>query len=220
MLIEDDVFDAVSLYNNISEGDLEDEGWVAPKAKKAKKGGKKKVLVATRTSNRIPRDGVSIAAKAMARAKTINDISGKKVPPNPFTVLNSASNEELFSVINDLDISLNNHEEQINVFKAEELARPAIAEANYKAFLEKQNSKGCLNKEDDLEELNLCVISNESRNQPSVSSKGGENSRGLDLSLHSFSQLESNMASGSSKGEECSGTRMPNGEVCNSDCSK
>lgn len=37
----------------------------------------------------------------------------------------------------DLDLEVENIEEEIDTFRTEELARAAIAEANYKCFLEK-----------------------------------------------------------------------------------
>jgi len=43
----------------------------------------------------------------------------------------------------DLELEYENLDEHIDAFKAEEIARAAIAEANYKCFLEKQLEKTC-----------------------------------------------------------------------------
>ena len=99
------------------------------------------LMVATRTSSRVPRDGIPIATKAANRAKAMNTITGAITTTNPFTVLNNASTAFLEKVIIDLDIEVENVEEQIDIFRAEKLARAAIAKANYKAFLEKQKER-------------------------------------------------------------------------------
>lgn len=59
-----------NLSNQSREFDLESEnqGWQASKHKKTKKKGRKQIVVATRTSSRIPRDGISITGKASQRA--------------------------------------------------------------------------------------------------------------------------------------------------------
>jgi len=62
---------------------------------------------------------------------------------NPFTVLNSTPNAILHKVLMDLELESENLDEHIDAFKAEEIARAAIAEANYKCFLEKQLEKTC-----------------------------------------------------------------------------
>ena len=82
-------------------------------------------MVATRTSSRVPRDGIPIATKAANRAKAKNTITGTITTTNPFTVLNNASTAFLEKVIIDLDIEVENVEEQIDIFRAEELARAA-----------------------------------------------------------------------------------------------
>ena len=76
-----------------------------------------------------------------ARAAARNTFSGTSTNSNPFTILNNTSNACLEKVILDLDIEIENVEEQIDIFKVEELARAAIAEANYKAFLDRQKDK-------------------------------------------------------------------------------
>lgn len=93
--------------------------------------------MATRTSDRIPRDGVPIVEKATARAAAKNNISGMQHSSNPFTILNSTPTIVLQSVMNDLNIVMEDAETQIDAFKVEELVRTAIVEANYKAFLDK-----------------------------------------------------------------------------------
>jgi hypothetical protein len=88
----------------------------------------------------VPRDGIPIATKAANRVKALNDCLGKS-SQNPFTILNNTSSDALQKVIYDLDIEVEDIDEQLNAFRAEEVARAAIAKANYKSFLEKQRSK-------------------------------------------------------------------------------
>lgn len=58
---------------------------------------------------------------------------------NPFTVLNNTSNSSLHVVI--IDLEVDNIDEQLDVFKLEELARAAVVEANYKHFIESQKAR-------------------------------------------------------------------------------
>lgn len=60
---------------------------------------------------------------------------------DPFTVLNSTDSSVLFSIMKDLELNCEDFEEQIDAFRAEELARAAIAKSQYKAFLQKQSDK-------------------------------------------------------------------------------
>jgi hypothetical protein len=55
--------------------------------------------------------------------------------------LNSVPNSVLQAVLVDLDLEMGNMDEQLGAFKAEEIARAKIAEANYNSFLEKKNIK-------------------------------------------------------------------------------
>jgi hypothetical protein len=82
---------------------------------------------------------------------------------NPFTVLNNTPNAVLQSVISDLDIEVANEDAQLDVFKLEELARAAIVEANYQKYLEDQNAKTSPQNDDDLMDLTMEVISNQTR---------------------------------------------------------
>jgi len=92
--------------------------------------------VAIRTSSLVPRDGIPIATKAMNRVRALNNSLGTS-SQNPFTILNNTSSDALQKDIFDLDLKVEDVDEQLNVFRAEEVARAAIAEANYKSFLEK-----------------------------------------------------------------------------------
>lgn len=123
----------------------------------------KKVVVATRTSSRIPKDGVPIAEKAASRAMARNDIAGNILPSNPFTILSDTPDSMIQNVLGDLNIEMENAEIQIGVFKAEELAREALAEANYKIFLEKQKERDKPVNDDPIEELTMEVIDNSVR---------------------------------------------------------
>lgn len=73
---EEDMMD--NLSNISKESDLEETeiGWKTSNSRKTKNQKKRRVVVASRTSNRIPRDGVPIAEKAAKRAREKNDISG------------------------------------------------------------------------------------------------------------------------------------------------
>ena len=62
-------------------------------------------------------------------------------PTNPFAILNSVPNDELRNVLVDLDIDVENLDGQINMFKAEELVRANLAQANYKDYLDIINKK-------------------------------------------------------------------------------
>jgi hypothetical protein len=123
--------------------DLEDEeqGWQVPSTKRKKKKKLNQVVVASRTSMRIPRDGIPVAVKASARVAARDNFLGIANTSNPFTVLNSTPTSLLQSVIADLNIEGDNVEEQIGVFRAEEIARAALAEANYKVFLDRQKER-------------------------------------------------------------------------------
>jgi hypothetical protein len=152
-----------------------DHGWKTSRSKKSKKHKKNRVVVASRTSSRIPRDGIPIAEKATKRAMEKNNIVGITTT-NPFTVLNNTSNVALHSVISDLDIDIDNVEEQLDVFRLEELARAAIAEANYKSYLESQKNKDGPQNEEEISELAMEAISNKDREGSEIFSMGGENS--------------------------------------------
>lgn len=133
---------------------------------------KNRVVVASRTSSRIPRDGIPIAKKASKRAMEKNNILSISLQ-NPLTVLNNTPNAALHSIISDLDIDIDNIDEQLDVFKLEELARAVIVEANYKIYLESLKAKGAPQNDEDLEELAMEVISNQNREYSNIISKGG-----------------------------------------------
>jgi len=119
------------------------------------------IVVATRTSARVPRDGVPIAAKAAARTqKRDNDLQGMFA--SSFTVLNSAPNTYLKEVMGDLDIEGNDLDAQINIFKAEEIVRADLAKANYKVYLDRINKKNAPQEEEDIQDLAMSSIDNSS----------------------------------------------------------
>jgi hypothetical protein len=156
-------------------------GWQVPKSKKKKKKTKRGIAVATRTSSRVPRDGVPIAKKAAQRAKIRNESSGiSSLSRNPFTVLNNTLTSELCSIMHDLDLEGEDLEEQVEIFRVEELARVAIAEANYKQYLEKLKEKEKPREEDFLEDLVMETITNIQRGYVSKSFKGGGSEKLMD----------------------------------------
>jgi hypothetical protein len=173
----EDIMDKLSYFSKDLELDVESQGWQSPKSKKSKKKKRKPIVVATRTSSRIARDGVPIATKAKNRSIARNCIPGTtSVAPassNPFTILNNTSISSLQEVMVDLDLEADNFEEQIDVFRIEELARAAIAEANYRSYLDKLKEKTMPQDDCQIEDLAMEVISNEHRGIPVDPSKGG-----------------------------------------------
>jgi len=159
---EEDLMDISQVV--FSSEEESSQGWVSPvKQKKIRLNQRKKVTVATRASSRIPRDGILIATKAMNRAKNRDNISSGMFPTNPFTVLNSIPNDELRKVLVDLDIDAENLDEQINLFKAEELVRADLAQANYKEYLDMVNRKSAPQDDVALQGLAMEVIDNTCR---------------------------------------------------------
>ena len=73
--------------------------------------------MATRTSQRVLRDGIPIATKAANRAMAKNSLSGDT--HNPFIVLNSTPNAILHEVLMDLELKSENLDEHIDAFKTE-----------------------------------------------------------------------------------------------------
>lgn len=170
---EEDLMDNLSLQSKDSEMEEENLGWQTSRPKKIRKIKKKQVIGATRTSSRIPRDGIPILAKATERAKARDNTQGT-ISSNPFTVLNSILISIIKSVMSDLDLENSDIEEQIGAFRAEEIARTAIAEANYKAYLEKQKKNYEPQNEEEMGEFAMETISNQDRQIDSCSSKGKE----------------------------------------------
>jgi hypothetical protein len=128
-------------------------------------------MVAIRTSSLVPRDGIPIATKAANRVRALNNSLGTS-SQIPFTILNNTSSDALQKVIFDLDLKVEDVDEQLNVFRAEEVARAAIDEANYKSFLEKQRSKDAPQDEEQLSDLTMEVITNSQRDLPQSSLMG------------------------------------------------
>lgn len=151
---EEDLMDRASIMSKDSDGEGAGQGWQAPKSKKTRK--TRKVVVATRTSTRVP-----IAEKAAQRAMERNNVSG--TTKNAFAILNSVPNSQLQDVVRDLDLEMGNVDEYLDAFKAEEVARARIAEANYNAFLERQKMKNAPQSEEDEQEFAMMVISNQHR---------------------------------------------------------
>jgi alpha/beta superfamily hydrolase len=176
----EDMMDVESFLDKDSEG--EHTEWHAPKSRKFKK--PKKVVMATRTSSRIPTDGIPIAEKAAQRAMEKNTIAG--INSNPFTILNNCPNSVLQNVIADLDLEIGNVDECLDAFKAEEIARAKIAEAKYNSFLEKQKQKSTPKTVEDEHDLTMEVISNSQRDFILDSLKG------RDDSMNSNEQLGAN----------------------------
>lgn len=86
-VMEEDFLDQLSELSKNSDMENECQGWQSPKSKKKKS--KRKVVVASRTSNRLPRDGIPVPTKAANRAVARNTILGNSTLSNPFTLLNN-----------------------------------------------------------------------------------------------------------------------------------
>jgi hypothetical protein len=114
------------------------------------------------TSTRVPRDGVPIVAKAMARAKERNDLQ-KGTSSNPFTILNSAPTVHLRNVMLDLNLACDDINSQIDTFRVEEIVRANLAEANYRQYLERVNEKTSPQGEEDISDLAMGVVTNNER---------------------------------------------------------
>jgi hypothetical protein len=162
---EESLMDLASIHSGEEESDEScQHPWVASGSKKKRRQQqKKKVFMATRTSARVPKDGRTMMEKAIQRAEA-NDISTKgKTSANQFLVLNNLDNEHIHNVVSELDLDIENIDTQIDIFKAEERVRAALAEANYKEYLEKANRKTAPQGEEGLSELNLSIIDNSTR---------------------------------------------------------
>lgn len=86
--------DNISMQSKESNMEDENHGWQVSRPKKVRKTRKIQVIGETRTSSRIPRDGVPISLKATNRAKERDNTSGTN-SHNSFVVLNSTSSTVL-----------------------------------------------------------------------------------------------------------------------------
>lgn len=125
------------------------------------------MVIATRASSRIPKDGRSILEKAIQHAAYKDDTS-KGITSNPFLVLSNLDNEYIHDVTAQLDLDVENIDTQIEVFRAEEKVRAALAEANYREYLDSVNKKTAPQGEEELQEYNLNVIDNSARGAEDV----------------------------------------------------
>jgi hypothetical protein len=166
----EDMMDSLSALSKESEIDEELQEWQSPRPRKMKKNLSKQVVVATRTSKILLKDGIPIAEKAAARAIAKNTILGNS-SSNPFTVLGNTPTDVLENDLNDLNIVVNDAGKQIGVFRAEERARAALAEANYKVFLDKQKDRDKPREEDYEDAPNMGIIDNSIHIDNSIQSK-------------------------------------------------
>jgi hypothetical protein len=164
------IMEQVELYHTEEDGEQE---WEKALSKKGKKKSRRNFpVIATRASSRIARDGIPILEKATKRAREKNQLQGTS-RPNPFLILNNESNENLSTVMKDIGIVLENYDNQIDLFKAEERVRATIAEANYNKYVDKINSKNAPQTEEDLQELAMEAITNKERLEaPLISQEG------------------------------------------------
>lgn len=73
------------------------------KKRKLKKG---KVLIATRASSRVPKDGRTMMEKAMEKAQANDVITKGNHPTNQFLILNKLENEHIQNIAFELDLSI------------------------------------------------------------------------------------------------------------------
>lgn len=157
------MMDGISNLSRESDWDEDIQGWQSPKSKKKKKKMTRQVVVASRVSQRIPRDGIPIAEKAALRAKANKCTAGTDKSLNLFTILSNTSSKELQRVLSDVNVVVEEVSEQIGAFKAEELARAALAEANYKVHLEKLRERDIHREEDFPDDVSMGIIDNSAR---------------------------------------------------------
>jgi hypothetical protein len=138
--------------------------WVVSSSKrKTKKHNKGKVVIATRASSRAPKDGRTMMEKAVQRAQDRDVVTKGTSPANQFLILNELDTEHIQNIVSELDLEIDNLDTQIDTFKAEERIRAALAEANYKEYLDKINKKTAPRGEEELSEFNLSIIDNSTR---------------------------------------------------------
>jgi len=126
--------------------------------KKQTKKDKGRITVATRTNSRVPKDGRTMMEKATHRVEERNELLTGTNTANQFLVLNNLSNDDIKSVTNNLDIQIENIDDQIEVFRAEERVRAALAEANYKEYLASVNKKTAPQGDEELQDYSLNVV--------------------------------------------------------------
>ena len=120
-------------------------------------------MIATRVSNKIQKDGRSMLEKDIQQAQNKDDLSKGISESNQFLVLNNLSNDYIQDVASALDLDIVNIDTQIEVFRAEEKVRAALAEANYKEYLDSVNKKTTPQGEEAIQEYSLNAIDNTSR---------------------------------------------------------
>jgi hypothetical protein len=144
--------------------DIKYETWVSKSnRKKQTKKGRGIITVAIRTSSRVPKDGRSMMEKSTQHAKERNEIIKGTNNANHFLILNNLSNEYIKNVTDNLDISIENIDNRLEVFRAEERVRAALAEANYKEYLASTNRKTAPQGDEELQEFSLKVVDNSAR---------------------------------------------------------
>lgn len=117
-----------------------------------------------------------------ASERAQDDISKGTTISNQFLVLNSLDDTYIQDVVTKLDLNIENIDTQIEVFRAEEKVRAALAEANYTEYLASVNKKTAPQGEQELQEYSLDVIDNSARGPEDVStqtsSRGARVTRG------------------------------------------
>jgi len=164
----EDIMDSISNDGKNSDKEEEGRGWQSSNPRKMKKKSFKQVVVATRTSKRLLSEGIPITGKATSRDMGNISTAGT-LTSNPFTVLCNTSDDLLQNTLNDLNLVVDNVGEQLGVFRAEERARAALAEANYKVFLDRQKDRDKPRGDDIDSDLSMGIIDNGVRLGPVAS---------------------------------------------------
>jgi hypothetical protein len=119
--------------------------------------------MATRASSRIPKDGRTVLEKATQHVQQKNDTSKGIHISNQFLILNNLENDYICDVASTLDLNIENVDTQLEVFKAEERVRAALAEANYKEYSASVNKRTSPQDEEEIQEYNLEAFDNLAR---------------------------------------------------------
>jgi hypothetical protein len=140
------------------EEDKEDEkeGWSMVACQSAKKQKTvKQPVIASRTSSRVAKDGVSMMQKAKERASRSNELTGTS---NPFTILNLTGKDKLKKIASDAHVVLGGDtgaiDNNIDVLLAKEKAEAVLAENRDRIRKERQKKK----QESDPESIGLAGI--------------------------------------------------------------
>lgn len=76
--------------------------------------------------------------KATQRASEKDDLNSGTHSSNQILFLSNLDNNYIQDIVSKLDLDVSNIDDQLETFRAEEVVRAALAEANYREYLEKK----------------------------------------------------------------------------------